>query len=224
MKLRMAILAGVGALALAPSAQAATAVIVPAKKCYRSGEKVGFGGAGFTPNSTVNVTSNGSSIGSLSTDERGFFGGNLTVGQRTGQRRKTYQAIDTANPAITAAKTITVSALTVGVRPRNGRPGRRMRIKARGFTNKGTLRAHVVRGRYRRNVRIGRVKGACGKVKARKRIFVAGTKSGTYTVQFDTRRRYSRKTKVRVRYRVTVFRRFVPRGASASAVSWQRIP
>ena len=225
MRRRIALLPVLGLLVVAPAAEAATTAIAPAKKCYRSGEKVVFGGTGFTPNNTVRVTSNGVAIpGGLTTNPVGTFLGRLTVGQRSGEQTKTYQAIDNANPTITAATAIKVSALNVGVKPKNGNPGRKLRIKARGFTSGGTLRAHVVKGRFRRNIRIGKVKGACGKVTKRKRIFRSSTRSGTYTVQFDTKRRYSRKTAVRIRYRVTVFRRLVSRSVAASSVGWTRLP
>jgi hypothetical protein len=46
------------------------------------------------------------------------------------------------------------------------------------------------RGPAARNVRIGRVKGACGIARARKRLFPAGARPGRYRVQFDTFRRY----------------------------------
>jgi hypothetical protein len=61
-----------------------------------------------------------------------------------------------------------------------------------------------VRKRYRRNVFIGKLKGPCRTLKLRKRVLPTSTPTGVYTVQFDTRRRYSKKTKVWVRFTVTV--------------------
>jgi hypothetical protein len=75
----------------------------------------------------------------------------------------------------------------------------------------------VVRGRYRRNVRIGSLKGACRALSARKRLLARRTRRGTYTVQFDTQRRYSSKTPVRYRFSVPVYRTF---GSRASAQTW----
>ena len=51
---------------------------------------------------------------------------------------------------------------------------------------------------------IGKLKGPCRTTKARRRVLPAGLSTGVYTVQFDTKRRYSKKTKVWVQFRVTV--------------------
>ena len=80
---------------------------------------------------------------------------------------------------------------------------------ARGFTTGPTLWAHVVRGNTRRNVKLGAVKGACGGLKARKRLLPRNAPVGVYTLQFDTFRRYDGREKnrpVRDRYTITVTR------------------
>jgi hypothetical protein len=92
----------------------------------------------------------------------------------------------------------------VRVRPLNGAAGRKLRISAAGFTTGKRLYAHVVRRGYRRNVLVGKLKGPCHTAKARRRVMPAALAPGRYKVQFDTRRRYSPKTKVWVRFRVTV--------------------
>jgi hypothetical protein len=211
----------VAVLVLPGAAGAATVLVSPTKACYRSGESLLIGGTQYTPNSSVRITSDGASIGSVSTDQNGAFRGTLRVGQRRGERTKTYTGTDASNPSNAASATLRVTALDVTVRPRAGRPGRRVRVRARGFTTGRRLYAHVVRGRYRRNVAIGRLRGACRRLSTRRRIFSRGTRPGTYTVQFDTRRRYSRRTAVRLRYNVVIFRR--PR-VSASAASWKSLP
>ena len=93
------------------------------------------------------------------------------------------------------------SSLAVIVKPRNGAAGRKLRISASGFTTGKRLYAHVVRGKYRHNVSIGKLKGPCRTTKARRRVLPAGLSTGVYTVQFDTKRRYSKKTKVWVKFR-----------------------
>ena len=218
----LAFLAACGGLLAFPGAAGAAAVgVLPTKPCYRSGESLLIGGYQYTPSSAVRITSDGAFIGSVSTDQNGAFQGTLRVGQRRGERTKTYTATDVSNPANAASTNLRVTALAVTVRPRSGRPGRRARVRARGFTTGNRLYAHIVRGRYRRNVGIGRLRGACRALSVRRRIFRRGTRPGAYTVQFDTRRRYSRETAVRVRYRVMIFRR--PR-ASIAAGSWGLLP
>lgn len=222
----VAAIACVGLLAAPAAADAAQVGVRPVKSCYRSGESLFFGGLGYTPNSGVNVTGDGSSLGTLATAANGTFGGTLRVGLANGEKIKSYAATDQVNPAITAATGVRVSALDVGVKPKRGRPGRKVRIKARGFTSGTRLYAHIRRGRrYRRNLRIGRLKRACHKLSAKKRFFSRRTKSGVYTIQFDTKRRYSRKTSVRVRYSVTVFRTIRSSATAASVPDerWVRI-
>ncbi|MFL5869121.1 MAG: hypothetical protein ACJ766_18610 [Thermoleophilaceae bacterium] len=193
-------------LVSAASAEAAAVGVRPIKSCYRSGETALFAGNGFTPNGAVAVTADGASIGTLSVDNNGVFGGTLTIGLGSGEKLKTYTATDQVNPAISASTQIRVSALSVNIRPRRSAPGRKERIKARGFTTGKRLYAHVRRGhRYRKNLKLGRLKGICHKLSAKKRFFSRHARTGVYTVQFDTKRHYSRKTKVRVRYSVTLF-------------------
>ena len=191
------------------------------KPCYRAGQSIGIGGSGYTPNGNVQVNVDGRVLNTVGTDPTGSFGGLLTLGDPSGERIKTYSAIDTANNAIQASVQLRVSSVVVSVKPKNGRAGRVLRVRARGFTTGKTLYAHIVRGRrYRRNVKIGRLKGACRKLSVRKRVFSKRTRNGTYTVQFDTRRRYSSKTAVRYRFSVPVF----PTAASHAAATqtWTR--
>jgi hypothetical protein len=221
----VALTAALLALAVPATASAAELGVQPAKKCYRSGEQVLLGGTGFTAGGLVDVSVDGAALqGSPATaDATGSIGGELTLGQRTGQKRKTYTATDRTNPALTASDTLLVSALSVNVKPRSGAPGRRLKIGARGFTTGKRLYAHIVRKGKRRTVGIGRLKGACRKATARKRLFASSTPSGTYRVQFDTRRRYRASTKVRVRFNVNIFRVARPATASAASVRWTRV-
>ena len=65
--------------------------------------------------------------------------------------------------------------------------------------NSSTLFAHIFRtadkdgkrlkSQTPRNMRIGRLKGRCGKLLARKRLFSKRAPLGDYTIKFDTYRR-----------------------------------
>jgi hypothetical protein len=212
------------ALSAPAAASAATVGVLPQRSCYRSGQDLFLAGTGFSPGAGVSIGSNGAVIGSLTANSQGAFSGVLTPALRTGETVKTYTATDRTNPAVTASVPLRVSALDVKVRPRSGRPGRRLRLRARGFTNSATLYAHVVRGRQRRTVRVGRLKGACHTKKVRKRVFSRNTRTGSYIVQFDGRRRYRKRTKVKVRFRVFVFRGSRRSSANAAGVRWTRQP
>jgi hypothetical protein len=220
---------GVLGLAAPAAAGASTITVAPQRACYHAGQELTVAGTGYSPGGSVRITSNGSGIGSLSANPQGAFSGALTVGLAKGEGVKTYAATDTANPALTASIALRVSALDVDVHPRSGRPGRKLRLKARGFTNSKVLYVHVVRGgHYRRTVRVGHLKGPCHTQKARKRVFARNTRSGSYIVQFDGKKKYRKKTHVRVRFRVFVFRGRRHRRhhgrASVAAARWTRLP
>jgi hypothetical protein len=212
-KTRLAIataLATVVALAVPALSSASTVTAAPAKQCYRGdgvrnpdtgvvgGEIVTLSGTGFTPGGTVAITSNGKLLGTDNVDAAGNFGGNLTLNLASGQTLKTYAATDQANPALTASVQLRTSALTVNLRPKHGQPDRLFKIGARGFTTGKRLYAHIVKGKFRRTVKIGKLKGVCHKIMTRKRLFPSNLGSGVYRVQFDSKRRYSKKTKVKV--------------------------
>lgn len=209
MKLSLAAACAVAAALVLPSAaSAATLTIAPVKQCYRAGENFSMSATGFTPGAPVNVTVNGSTLdGSpLYADAAGTIGSGLTLGQRAGQQKKTLVTTDATNPALTASANLLVSAVAVNVKPKNGAAGRTVRIGARGFTTGKTLWAHVSKGRkVIRNVKIGKLKGACRTLSAKRKLFAASTKSGTYKVQFDTARKLSDSTTVKSTYTVTIY-------------------
>jgi hypothetical protein len=202
----LAVAVGVALLAVPSAASAATLTVSPQKSCYSSGESVNLLGAGFSPLDNATITRDGTPLGSLSTDANGAFNGVLTLAQNSGRRTKTYTATDGTNLALTASAQITVSAVRVGLKPANGAPGRLMSITARGFTTGPTLWAHVIRGRSKRNIKIGSLNGACGGLMTRKRLLPRDAALGVHTIQFDTFRRYSRERPVRDRYTISVTR------------------
>jgi len=202
-RMAAAFAAAVALVAAAP-AQAATLTLVGSKSCYRAGDTLTLNGAGFTPGGQASITLEGKDLGVVPTDAAGNFSAPLSIGSLKGVSTRTLIATDASNPANVGQAQFLGSSLGVTVRPRNGGAGRKLRINASGFTTGKRLYAHIVRKRYRRNVFIGKLKGPCRTLKLRKRVLPASTPTGVYTVQFDTRRRYSKKTKVWVRFTVTV--------------------
>ena len=197
------------------------------RTCYRPGQQGTITGGGYTPGAPVSFTLDGAAFGDTTADA----GGNLvpatfTAGNVPGkQQRKTLTATDTLNGANTAATTFTGTNLDVVVKPKRGNPGKKKRITARGFDGGRTLWAHV-RGPRKRNVKIGKVKGACGKLRKRKRIFKAGYPVGVYTVQFDQKKKYRAASEPRVTFSVTIFNVVRSSGAFASLAApteiWRR--
>jgi hypothetical protein len=191
-------------LALPSAAHAASLTTQPAKPCYRSGERVSFVGAGFTPSSTANLTRDGTFISPITTDATGQFDASLTLHQDQGAQARTYTATDASNPGTSASAPVTVSAVGVALSPTTGSVSRRFRIRARGFTTGATLWAHIVHRRSKRNVKIGALKGACHNLRARRRLLSQSARLGRHRIQFDTFRRYRRDRRVKAAYTITV--------------------
>jgi hypothetical protein len=215
-----------GAALVVPATSWGAAIgLVPAKSCYRSGEHVTLGGNGFTPNNSAAVALDGKQLGFASSNPQGLLLGRITLGTIRGERNRVLTAVDQANQANVGTVTLHQSGVAVSVKPRKAGPGKRVRIKAYGFTGFRRLYAHVRRGRFHRNVGLGRLTGNCRKLSRRVRVFSAATRPGIYKVQFDGKRRYSKKTTPAITYRVTIFRRIIRRGfAAAAADSWVRLP
>jgi len=220
------LIAAVVALAAHGSAAAqATLTVDDAEPCYREQSSVNLIGSGFTQNGQVVFTRDGTPIGNpIVTSAAGeLFPRLILPGLVSGQKRLTYVATDQANPALTAQVSLLVTATDVGLRPEGGAPHRLLTINARGFFGGTTLYAHVVRAARRpgsaRNMRIGRIRGSCKQVEARKRLFSRGTAPGKYRVQFDTFRRFKSKREIETEFVVTVFRTAGTARATTSGLS-----
>jgi hypothetical protein len=202
----LAVAVTIATLAVPSAAQAASLTANPAKPCYRSGETVHFIGDGFTASSSVNLSRNGNFVSSLNTDPAGRFDAGLRLLQDRTQQERTYTATDPNNPGLSASAPVTVSAVGVGLSPQTGPVSRRFRIRARGFTTGRTLWAHVIHKRSKRHLRIGRLKGACHNLSARRRLLSRNARFGRHRIQFDTFRRYSAKRAVKTAYAINVVR------------------
>ena len=215
---RLITLSAVGS-ALFGALPAEAATLVGDQACYQENEPVNVTGGGFTPNGTVNFSRDNQTFGTLTADAAGNIRGAGAAPRitPTKERRFVLEARDATDPSIAASINPLATLFGVTVRPRSGNPARTRRIRARGFTEGKTLYVHVRRRGRGRNIRLGRLRKPCGTKSVRKRIFRRGARTGTYTVQFDTRRRYRRSTSPKVTYRVTIFRNFRPSMVSGSA-------
>jgi hypothetical protein len=190
-------------LAAPGAASAATLTVEPVRSCYRETSRVFLLAQGYTPNGDVRFTRGGDRIQTLRADGNGTIQAHLTLpGLLRGERVLTYVATDRTDPARRAQVSLRTTATHVRVGPERGASNRRLRIRARGFRGGRTLWAHVRRidrraGPVRtRAVRIGRIRGRCWKVRARKRLFRRSTPAGRYRVQFDMFRRYKPNRKI----------------------------
>jgi hypothetical protein len=190
------------------AAHAADVVVMPPKPCYRGGEEATVSAAGFTPGGVVSLSHRGFTVFLMRADDFGNAGGTLVFGRGSDPRprHEVYTVADRSNPAVTAKVRVKLADLAVTMRPTTGDPARPRVIRASGFMGGRRLYAHVVRGNHRRTISVGRLRGDCRTLRARRQLFPSGAASGRYRVQFDTRRRYARHTPERVTFGYRVYR------------------
>jgi hypothetical protein len=222
LKLRTAVLPSLAVLALAAPAAAPAASLSVDKPCYGPGEQVEFSGGGYTASGPVALSVGGRQLGIADANSVGEFAASIPAPATKGrQRTDIFTATDQTNLSLTANMLVHLTSLNVKVTPKDGDPSKAKRIVARGFTTGKVLYAHLRRGNSKRNVEVGRLRGACRTLDVKRKLFAADAQTGVYKVQFDAKRRYSAKTAPQVAFLVTVFRTFKP--ASVSAASWIRI-
>lgn len=201
----------VGALAAPAAASAATLTVNSSKSCYGAEDSPIVTGAGYTPGGPVRFALGQSLLPFTPTaDATGGFRAAPGFALTSREQVAPYTAVDQTNPAIFASTPpirFSVLALrTAGA----GANGFIQRVRARGFTSgPRALYVHIRRGGRRiKDIRLGRARGACRTLNARKRFLSAGARSGTYRTFFDTFRRFSKKRKQQVRGTITVTRTF----------------
>lgn len=186
-----------GTAAAAGTAHAQAVSITPAKACYLTGDTVSLSASGFTPNGAVDVSIDGTSLGQRAADTAGNLAVEVRLGTMRGARAHTLTATDAAG--LTASVSYRGTSHRVTVRPQDARAGAKRRLRGWGFFAGRRVYMHVRGPRgYRADKRIARPTGPCGTFSVRRRIVGSGAATGRYRVQFDARRRFSRKTRPRL--------------------------
>jgi hypothetical protein len=213
----------VAAVVLLPAtAQAAT--LTPLKPCYISvtqnspgdppaitRERLDLGGNGFTPGSFVDLSFDGTLDRTVQVDPAGNLPPQILMSpyRARGEGAFTLTAAEQGNTLNNVTLTSRTTALTLRVLPREAEPGDRVRFRGRGFTDQRAVWAHYLRnGKVRKTVRLVRqIDNPCGSFSVRrKQIPVKRPKTGTWTLQVDQQRRYSRApASVFVRVKIDVF-------------------
>ena len=212
------------ALALLPAtAQAAT--LTPLKPCYVSVtqrspgdppgitlERLDLAGSGFTPGALVDVSVDGTIDRTIQADPAGNLPPQVMKSpyRPRGEGPFTLTAAEQGNPLNSVSLASRTTALGVRVRPSEAEPASRVRFNGRGFTQQHAVWAHYLfKGKVRKTVRLKRqIDNPCGRFAVRRRqIPVEGPQTGTWTLQIDQQRRYSRAPdSVFVRMTIVVFR------------------
>ena len=223
-------LAGCGALVLAlaaPAAAQGAPAIAPLEPCYATvgtpsdydSDPVEISATGFTPNSQVDLTIDGSPVdggSGLQTDAAG----NLPLPPikapfvSRGIRGFTVTLTERGNPANTVSATAKSTALGVSLSDHHAEVSQRVRFSGLGFIEPKPIYAHYVRkGRLRETVRMARRPGECGGFSVRRREFpFPRPKQGLWVIKFDQHRRFIRPSQRPIRFariliRVTLERR-----------------
>jgi hypothetical protein len=193
-----------GSAGLAGTAQAQSLTIAPVKPCYLSGEQVTTTAAGFTPGGLVDFAIDGKALGPLVADPAGTVVGSLTLGGMRGAKSHGLSATDQSNPALVANAAFLGTTRQVVVKPNDAAAGTPRRLKGYGFMNGPRVYMHVRGNGYSSDKRIAKPSGPCGTFATRKVIVPASAGLGRYRVQFDHKKKYSKKTRPRYKGTMTV--------------------
>ena len=201
-------------LALALAASAAVPVAAAARpslhvdrRCYTVGDPVHVSGSGFPHSSSVAFTLLGRSYGAAVTDAKGHLLAENGLAPPIGRpfRQVTLRA---RSAGATATTKFSITKLTVSISPRRVEsPIDVVIFRARGFPRGRRLYLHYItpKGHVLKPRRLGRTRWPCGTrtVKA-PLIDTPDPRTGRWRLQFDTHRRYSSRTRPRVRLVVRV--------------------
>ena len=189
---------GFGLLAVPASA----ATVEALKPCYVS--------AGRADTERETITIRGTDFAQMSTVEVLFDGVVMAADVPTGSigefeimlpapfqlRGERPLVVSVRDGATQIDKTTRVTNLAMTVRPRHASPGRRVRIRGRGFTQSAPVFAHYLfGGEEQKTVRLARgPTGPCGTFRVRRRLIpVENARPGRWIMQVDQKRAYSPK-------------------------------
>lgn len=178
-------------LACAPAASAQNVFLEADRDCYAPRQPIWLTGYGFTPDGDVALSAGGQQLGIGMADYDGIFAASVRAPAFPfPEVELRFTATDQTYLLNRASAVVRLTSLGVRITPATGDPARPRRIRARGFFSGRTLYAHIRRGDRVRNVRVGRLSGACRRIDATRRLFPPGVDPGAYTLHFDTNRRF----------------------------------
>ena len=193
------------------AAPAGAATLDAGKSCYFNNNLARLSGSGFAPDSPVTFTVNGRPLNATATtDSAGDFLVKYDPPRTETQRRLVLRATDSEDTS--ARTTIFVTrrrAVTADPdRSSNVRTWRAV-MRLFGF-GRGRAYIHYVnpKDRHKKTVRLGRLRGPCGRLKTDKRRVMPfrDPQFGRWRLQFDTSREFDRDTVNKRVISVKVFR------------------
>jgi hypothetical protein len=196
---------------LGPAAAAQAGTVTLDKPCYTPGSPIVVTGAGFTPSTGVTLTGDGV-FGQATTDPTGAFQAPVAAPPtgNTGAKPSdvatwTLTVNDPASPVNNAAAQYQVANFAADRgKPRDPRTVRKWYFS--GFPTGSTVYAHFrYKGKTVSNYRMGQAAGPCGLLSKRAPGIPGHVHTGTYTLQIDTRKTYSKATEPKLGGTIRVF-------------------
>ena len=199
---------GVGLVLAAP---AGAATLDAGKSCYFNNNLARLSGSGFAPDSPVTFTVNGRPLNATATtDSAGDFLVKYDPPRTETERKLVLRATDSED---TSARTTIFATRRRSVtadpdRSSNVRTWRAV-MRLFGF-GRGRAYIHYLNpnDRHKKTVRLGRLRGPCGRLKTEKRRVMPfrDPQFGVWRLQFDTHRKYDQDTVKKRVIPVRVFR------------------
>ena len=208
--------AGIAAAAVvigfaAGPAQAATlAVESPCQRAATPARDMTFVGTGFTPGEVVLLSAGSTTVGNAVAGADGSFRQRFQTpapsqtGSHAHEAQFTFTATDNTDPTITAGVTFRTADVFGDYNPGDGDPTTlKVRFTAFGFAaglpagaQAPIVYVHYVtpKGKLKRTISLGRGSGPCGSIPRTKlrKLFPFSLVPGTWALQFDTRKTYTR--------------------------------
>ena len=221
MRTKTIVAAAVATAAFGSAAEANAATIGVNGACFIEGGQVVAAGNGFSPGGPVNYSFDGALSASGVADPGGNVNQTLVAPTLTGstiQHTYSLAAQDQTNPANAATASVTVTKLTATLKPRRAKPARKVKFGIHGMPPGRTVWLHYVfHGKSRATKKIGKPEAPCGTLTVRKRFFpMSHPKTGTWTFQFDNKRKYSASNRPAIRGQVLIFKTFRSTAAKIS--------
>lgn len=200
-------LAALGVIALPAAANAAQ--IRVDRACYPGNGAVGvkITGEGYTANTDYTLLLNGGVVGTGTTDAAGNVVKEIDAPPPPDRGKRAYDAdykLEIRQGAATASTQFRTAVVFSDFNPGSGDPLKlRVRFSAFGFgvaTAPGAAQPEIFvhyvgpKGKVKKTVSLGRGKGACGSIRSSKklRLFPFKPANGKWTLQFDTKRGYTK--------------------------------
>jgi hypothetical protein len=205
--------AAIGLAALAGTSKAQAATVAVDAGCYLSGAPINSSAAGFTPGGPVNFSFDGQLSSSGVADAAGNLAQPLTaplLPPNIHQHTFSLAAQDQTNPALAATAAVNVTERVATLSPTRARPSRKVKFGAYALNPNQTVYLHYVfHGKQRFRKKLGKASAPCGKIVKRARFFpVSKPRTGTWTFQFDNRKKYSKHAAPATGFRVQIFKIF----------------